>query len=226
MRPALLLRRSWREAWAKLGARPPTGLFGRLVDRYREPHRRYHTLQHLIECIEHLEPARGLAERPGEVEAALWFHDAIYEPGLDDNEMRSAEWAREELESAGVSLDACLRVHALVLATRHDAPPDTADESLLADVDLAILGAEPARFDEYERQVREEHRAVADDAFHAARSALLATFLQREGLYRTSRFRRSHEAQARANLRRSIGRSLEALDRTAASPSTTGRDCR
>jgi hypothetical protein len=36
------------------------------------------------------------------------------------------------------------------MATCHTAKPADADQQLLVDIDLAILGAEPARFAEYE----------------------------------------------------------------------------
>ena len=57
----------------------------------------------------------------------------------------------------------------LIVATKHDAVPKDADAGLLVDIDLSILGADPERFDEYERQVRFEYQWVADDAFRAAR---------------------------------------------------------
>ena len=66
----------------------------RLLARYAEPHRRYHSQQHLHECLVHLRPALHLTEHPGEVEIALWFHDAIYELKAQDNEAQSAQWQR------------------------------------------------------------------------------------------------------------------------------------
>ncbi len=71
-----------------------------------------------------------------------------------DNEAASADWAARALRAAGADDALVGRVHALVMATRHDQAPATPDEQLLVDIDLSILGAAPARFVEYERQIR------------------------------------------------------------------------
>ena len=87
-----LPQRSWQRAWASLGLSAPEGLMQRLMDAWAEPQRHYHSLQHLRECLALLEPALDLAQHPGEVELALWFHDAVYDPQGKDNESRSADW--------------------------------------------------------------------------------------------------------------------------------------
>ena len=81
------------------------------------------------------------------------------------------------------------------------------------DVDLAILGAPPERFDEYERQIRAEYAHVSDEAFRAGRMKVLQVFLARPGIYSTDRMRKDFEDQARRNLRRSIERLLGERDR-------------
>jgi len=172
-------------------------LYQELVARYREPHRRYHTLQHLEECFARFEELRAAAEHPREVELAIWFHDAIYDPRRADNEERSAAWARSV---AGDS------VATLVLATRHDALPASADATVLVDVDLWILGAPQSRFDEYEAQVREEYGWVPTLVYRRKRRALLESFVARRTIYHTERFLERYEAQARANLARSLAR--------------------
>ncbi len=199
-----LLERSWQTTWLALNAQPAMGLFERLVRSYSEPQRRYHTLQHLTECVQHLEPLRGLAQHPGEVEVALWFHDAVYEPKSHDNELQSALWAQRELEAAGVSGEVQSRVHQLVMATQHSALPQSVDEQLLVDLDLAILGAEPARFAEYEAQVREEYAWVPAWLFRRKRRAILREFLNRPFIYGTEHFRQQYEMRARENLGRAV----------------------
>ena len=143
----------------------PSALYNELMAAYAEPHRHYHTAQHLEECFAHFDAIGSLAGHPAEVALALWFHDAIYDPKRQDNEEKSAGWARAAVLAAGAAPDAAARIHALVMATRHAAVPRGPDEEVLVDIDLSILGAAPARFDEYERQVRAEYAWVPDFLF-------------------------------------------------------------
>ena len=196
---------SWHRTWQALGL-PGTNdaLRDKLIDRYAEPHRKYHTLQHLGECIAMLARYPGQPEHAGEVEMALWFHDAIYDIGVPGNEERSAQWAMDELHAAGAAPGVAERVHAMVMATRHDVAPQTADAQLLVDIDLSILGAAPARFDEYEVQVRDEYSVVSQDVFRPRRKSIVLGFLDRPVIYGTAFFHDLLEAQARRNLLRSM----------------------
>lgn len=197
----------WQSVWRQLGApESDDELFQRLVVCYLEPHRKYHTMQHLEECFAHLENVRSLAEQPGEVELALWFHDAIYNTRKKDNEERSAEWARESVLAAGLTNDRANRIYELVMATMHDAIPVGRDAEVLVDIDLAILGSDVARFDEYEVQVREEYSWVPEPLYRAARSKVLQGFANRPHIYSTEYFRTKYETRAHENIVRSLAR--------------------
>ncbi len=199
------LRANWNAAWHALGvAVPDEALCAELQRRYAEPQRHYHTMQHLGECLAWFEREQALAEHPAEVALALWFHDAIYDVHAHDNEARSADWARQALLAAGVDAEAAERVHALVMATRHDAVPEGRDAELLVDIDLSILGAGRERFDEYERQVHAEYGFVPEEVRLPRRRAILQHFLDRKAIYATPRMHAQLEAQARINLQRSI----------------------
>lgn len=200
------LRPSWLRAWRGIGARDDgEEVYHALMARYAEPHRKYHTLQHLHECLSQFELAQGLASRGAEVETALWFHDAVYDLKRSDNEAQSAAWARDAALQAGVAAEVAARLHALVMATRHSALPVGGDEQLLVDIDLAILGAGPARFAEYEQQIREEYGHVPGWLFRRKRRAILHSFLERPRIFSTPRFHAALEDTARANLRLAIG---------------------
>ncbi|WP_374354590.1 hypothetical protein [Chitinimonas sp.] len=190
----------WESSWAMLGLEADPECFVRLMTSYAEPHRHYHTQQHLAECLALIQQVRNKLEHPAEVELALWFHDAIYAPLRHDNELRSADWAREVLLIAGADLELADRVHSLIMATRHTAEPLGPDAQLLVDIDLAILGAPPERFAEYERQVRAEYRHVPTFLFRRKRRELLQRFLARPVLYGSAKLRERFEAGARANL--------------------------
>ena len=197
---------SWRRLWAELGAQTVDGgLYNQLVAAYSERHRHYHTLQHLRECLAHCEAAASLARHPAEVELALWFHDAVYDPQRGDNEERSAEWAWRSILAAGCDEDVAQRVQAMVLATRtHAAARDDPDTQLLLDADLAILGAAPARFAEYERQVRAEYAHVPQEEFRRGRARLLSDLLARPRIYATEAFHAALEHRARENLAQAV----------------------
>jgi predicted metal-dependent HD superfamily phosphohydrolase len=194
----------WRETWRQLHGAADARLYDELIASYGERHRKYHTARHLDECFEKFNEARDSAEHPAEVELALWFHDAVYDTRREDNEEKSADWARAGALQAGVPADAAERVHALIMATRHQAVPSGADAELLVDVDLSILGAAPERFDEYERQIREEYAWVPGFVFRRKRAQILEGFLARSAIFSTAHFRSRYERQARENLLRSL----------------------
>ncbi|MHA1152879.1 MAG: HD domain-containing protein [Alphaproteobacteria bacterium] len=200
----------WSRFWGKLEAEGnPEPVYGLLLDLYSERHRAYHTLNHLSHCLDELEDARHLANHPNEVEMALWFHDAIYDPKAKDNEARSAELARHIAKEARLPEAFGKRVRELILATRHHGAPDGADARLLVDIDLSILGRPREAFDEYETNIRKEYHFVPWPEYRSARTAILQSFSNRPAIYSTDFFRRKYESRARANLERSLG-NLEA----------------
>jgi predicted metal-dependent HD superfamily phosphohydrolase len=155
-----------------------------------------------------------LLRDPEAVEAAIWFHDAVYDARRDDNEARSAELAVERLRAAA-SPDRLAGIAAMIRATAGHAVPDlpdgaAADCALFLDMDLAILGSEPPAFAAYERDVRREYAHVPEAQWIVGRRRVLETFLQRPVVYATPNFRSSHETQARRN----ITAALAALART------------
>lgn len=206
------LQQAWAAAWAGLSPeRPHPELGHHLLACWAEPHRHYHSLQHLEECLALFSAVSAQAQRPSEVALALWFHDAIYDLHAKDNEARSAEWAQSALLEAGVPRKSAQRVRDLVMATCHDAVPTDHDQQLLVDIDLSILGAPAARYAEYESQVRAEYSFVPEPAFRQGRKAILQKFLERPQLFNTASFLASHEQSARLNLKNSMARLCSAL---------------
>jgi predicted metal-dependent HD superfamily phosphohydrolase len=197
----------WLGAWRELGVPDSPeldGLYRDVLLRYSEPHRHYHTRQHLAECFEKVEDIISLAEHPAEVRIGLWFHDAIYDTQRQDNEQRSADWARSAARELGARAESAQRIHDLIMFTRHSAAPVGVDAQVLVDADLSILGAPPARFQEYEAQVRSEYAWVPDEVFRSRRAAILKELVRRSHLYSTVQFQEQYEAQARRNLQQSL----------------------
>lgn len=176
---------------------------------YRGPGRHYHNLAHIEAMLALAGDYRAALGDPGAVEAAIWFHDAIYDSKAKDNEAQSAALAEKKL--AGRADPSRLnRISAMIVATAtHQVPPfddatSTRDASLFLDMDLSILGAAPGAFDAYERAVRREYAWVEGPMWRAGRSAVLKNFLSRPHIFHTEEFRQRFERQARENMVRSL----------------------
>jgi predicted metal-dependent HD superfamily phosphohydrolase len=187
-----------------LGFAPHAETYARIEAAYAEPHRHYHTAAHIGACLNELDGAADCARFVFEVEAALWFHDAIYDPRSPDNERRSADWAAEFLAEAGAPAAVSARVQEHVMATRHASEPALRDSALVVDIDLSILGQASAVYGEFERNVREEYRWVPGSLYRRRRCEILQSFLDREHIYALPHFRARYETQARANLEAAI----------------------
>jgi len=194
---------SWAELAAELDLDPePANDIGfDLAACHTEPHRHYHTMEHINAVLRHLD---DLHAATATAKLAAFFHDAIYDPTRSDNEAQSAELAREVLNA--VHRPEADDVAAIVLATAKHELPESAPRETAAflDADLAILAARPAVYDIYAANVRAEYSHVGDDDFRSGRKAILEAFLLRERLYFTSTGQVRFEAAARANLRREI----------------------
>jgi predicted metal-dependent HD superfamily phosphohydrolase len=196
----------WTVLWHRLGAQGDgLAVFNWLAAAYAEPIRAYHTAEHIEDCLAQLDATNALARRADEVEAAIWFHDAVYVPARDDNEEQSAVLAHRALSEAAVPPAVAERIRTLVLATRHATTPNDPDASLLCDIDLSILGRSPEVFDRFERQIRREYAWVPEMTYRSARSKVLGQFLRRPSIYQTIQFRELYEERARANLARLLG---------------------
>jgi predicted metal-dependent HD superfamily phosphohydrolase len=204
-RPGTLDLGRWTALWSGLGAEGDgLSVFTRLAAAYAEPARVYHTTVHIHDCLAQFDLSRKAARRPEEVEAALWFHDAVYEPARSDNEDRSADLARTALADSGVPCDVADHIAGMVLATRHASIPNDPDVALVCDIDLSILGRTPEVFDRFERQIRREYGWVPEFAYRSARLEILRGFLKRSFIYQTEYFRNRYEVAARANLARAV----------------------
>ncbi|HEX5378016.1 MAG TPA: phosphohydrolase [Phenylobacterium sp.] len=173
---------------------------------YAEPHRRYHTRRHIEQCLSLLDQVPELLESERRVLTwAIWWHDAVYDPRASDNEARSADLARRELRELDASIHEREEVARLIrLTAGHEVEAEDRLGEILVSIDLAILGAQPAAYDQYVVDVRAEYAHVGDDAWRQGRGRVLRHFLEAPALYPDPALRARFETQARANLAREL----------------------
>ncbi len=194
----------WKKLMASMGVLGGMETYEALVTAYAEKHRHYHTQQHIDHCLSELDLYRHLANSPEEVELALWFHDAIYEPYSSDNEANSANLACDFLERHSIPAERIERIRELILATRHQALPMDSDSRLLIDVDLAILGSDQQLYAQFETNVRREYKWVPRIVYRRTRAKILQSFLDRPSIYSTKPFIERYEDNAHLNLSNAI----------------------
>jgi predicted metal-dependent HD superfamily phosphohydrolase len=190
--------------WRRCVSAPPSpdgaAVYADLRRLFGAPFRRYHTLEHILDCIRRVDEVAGLLTDPDAVELALWFHDAVYEMDATTNERRSADMFVALAEGARPAFRR--RVCGLIMATRHAGRERDNDRRFIVDIDLAGFGAP---WDEFMRNgalLREESPAKSDAQYRAGQLFFLKRLQRRHNLYSTGYFRDRYEAQARANLRR------------------------
>ncbi|UBF28044.1 hypothetical protein K9N68_09205 [Kovacikia minuta CCNUW1] len=197
----------WEKIWQKLQApEVPRSLLKQLVRAYSAPNRFYHNLSHIQDCLSKFDHINALATDPAEVELAIWFHDAIYNPKRNDNEQRSAIWAKAAIAQAGLHPGIAERVSDLILATEHHTEVRGRDAQVMVDIDLSILGSEENIFWQYDANIRKEYAWVPDPIFKQKRIEILRGFLSRSSIYNLEEYQARFEEKARANLERAIVR--------------------
>lgn len=170
--------------------RPDLG--AELLHRWSEPHRRYHTPTHLAEAL-------SAAELLGAARAellALWFHDAIFSGGQDD-ESASAGFAWWALDA---DPDTAQVARLIAVTTDHHPLPGDQAAARVSDADLAVLAAPPIRYRDSVDQLRAENPRVDTATWLRLRSDRVKELLERPRIYRSDAAYHLWEAPARRNL--------------------------
>lgn len=220
----------WEQLCVALDILPDRHEFTTLVSAYSQPHRYYHTLQHLGECLEQLDwaiaefryvnldcfqfienttRARCSHSRITPyhfklIEISLWYHDVIYQPRDQNNEQKSADLAAHFLSRSGLNSNEIRLIWSSILATEHRKIPVETIHQFVVDIDLSILGAEVDRFQEYDLQICQEYAWVTPSIYRQKRKEVLSGFLSKHRIYVTDLFYRKFEKRARENLKRAI----------------------
>lgn len=186
----------------------PTEMWAELEAAYQTPPRAYHNIQHVHEVTAHYQNVAESVgwQNPKEVYLAVLYHDAIYQAGRKDNEVRSAELALLAIEKflADELIDIAKVKSLIELTAKHGhlhAETLDQDTAHFLDCDMAILGSEPTQFLAYDKAIASEYRGKLPGwMFQFYRRKFLKSLLDSPRIYLSSPFFESHEAKARANI--------------------------
>jgi predicted metal-dependent HD superfamily phosphohydrolase len=174
----------------------------RLLDGYHEPHRHYHTLDHIEHCLGKFEQCKALVDHADTLELAIWFHDAILDPARRDNEARSTELY---LQLSGGAHSEVQRqaVNRLIMSTLHDSEIIDDDDSIyMVDIDLSSFGLPWDEFLRDSRAIRAERPQLSDQDYYLNQTRFQRSLLARPHFYLSDFFFDRLETRARTNLAR------------------------
>jgi len=174
-------------------------VYARVTDHYSGPGRHYHNLGHVLYCLRGLDEIRMRLDAPDAAELALWFHDIVYDPARDDNELRSALLFDREL---GVHLptETADAVHGMIMATVHPSDASAVDAQFVADIDLLSMSLPWSSFRHDTETLRKECAHLTDSQFQLGTLGFFRRLIARPSIYLTDHFRSRGAAQARRNI--------------------------
>jgi predicted metal-dependent HD superfamily phosphohydrolase len=180
-------------------------VFQLLKDKYTEPNRIYHNLNHVKTMLNLLDSLNTKPQEPNAIRFSIWFHDVIYNSQRNDNEEESAKLASQMMRQLQVNSKTIYFVRGLILATKEHSGKDLPDSAkLFLDIDLAILGASEEIYKEYSKAIREEYSWVSASVYREGRKKVLESFIERDIIYFTEEIQTRYEQQARNNINSEI----------------------
>lgn len=188
---------------------------------YTQPHRTYHNINHINECLVELEniPSELLKVREYHyhdhtlIETAIWYHDAVYNPYSKRNEIESAALLPPIPFSNKMSLPELVRD--IILATaKHIITQDKLSfaAQVMLDIDLAGFGQETQICLQNGENVRKEYYKTPELDFQKGRLNFIQTISKRESLYYTDYFKEKYHVQSQKNLKIEEEMALEYVD--------------
>lgn len=203
----LTLEQQWNRLVVASGAEVSASQshFSDLCQAYEEPHRYYHTLDHIAQMLNWLDEA-GVDDS-----AALWatwYHDYVYNPGKKDNEARSGVHASIVLSDMGVEASVVERVVRIIEATKDHKVDGVIDQHLhsVLDADMSILGVPETQYEQYCSAVRSEFKSIPNFLYKRGRKSFLKSVLKQENIYSSDWFFERFEVQARNNIEMELAR--------------------
>ena len=151
-----------------------------VLNRYSEPHRFYHTLDHVHEVSQYLLDRNNLTD---EMFLAAIYHDAVYDPKSGSNETDSECLFRQHAQSSTIAGDVVDTVARIILDTKYEVHKGKAHihvstpiSEQFIDADLSIFEKNNDVLLEYEKQVFKEFQFVDLSVYRDARVKVLESF--------------------------------------------------
>lgn len=177
--------------------------FSLIEEAYALNKRAYHNYTHLIHMIGLMDRFSLTTTDRERLLKAIYWHDLIIESENPKAVRMSADLFHRHGREHMINEDDIVR---LIMSTDHfpksplSKPISTDNEKILHDLDLAILGADEAHYNDYAIGVRSEYGRISDSDFKFGRKKALRKLLSKKPLFLTKEFQTLFESKARDNM--------------------------
>lgn len=177
-----------------------------LYKGYNQKNRAYHNLTHLECMFRELQNFELKIQNLPLLQLSIWYHDLVYNAMRKDNELKSAERAKKELQLLNFNKEAIDRVFQLIMITKsHELETvDDTDAQFMVDFDLEVLSRDWTDYELYTQQIRKEYWMYPSPMYRKGRRDAMKHFLNRDFIYQTEFYREEKETKARENILREI----------------------
>ncbi len=178
-------------------------IYKKLDENYSKVNKRpYHNWLHISDLLVFLEKYQSKIENKDDVLFSIFFHDVIYNTLKTDNEEKSAVFAQKYLSQINFPKERIDKIFEYIIATKtHQNTTQDSDLSYFLDFDLAILGSESSRYQNYTKEIRKEYSIYPDFMYKPGRKKVLIHFLEKPTIFKTNIFQELLEEKAKENLR-------------------------
>jgi predicted metal-dependent HD superfamily phosphohydrolase len=179
-------------------------LWNEIEKKHTSKKRHYHNLSHLDNLYHQLFNVKSEIEDWDTILFSMYYHDIVYTATSNDNERRSAELAKERLESIAFPKEKISKCVAQIMATNGHSISKDNDTNFFTDADLSILGQSWEVYLEYTKQIRKEYSIYPDFMYNPGRKKVVSSFLTMDRIFKTSWFFDKLEKAARENLSKEL----------------------
>jgi predicted metal-dependent HD superfamily phosphohydrolase len=130
-----------------------------LLSMWNEPHRSYHSQNHLIDLVEQVNESKSFLNSQKEYEKLIicsLFHDCIYDPMRNDNEEKSAEFFMNCCQEKNQDIN---HIYQMIIDTKEHKSDDTLSK-MFNHFDMNIVERDFDQLLEWESGIKSEYEPV------------------------------------------------------------------
>ncbi len=175
------------------------------MNQYTKKWKYYHNINHIYSFIELYDKYNNLIEKEkNEFLLSIFFHDIIYIPSRNDNEIESIKLLNKfyiEAEPKDLNKE---KIIELISETQNHLlnKEYKEDINLFLDMDMQIIAQE--NWEEYEDNIRKEYSFIDYNIYKIKRKEFLERLAKKEKIFRTKTFYELFEKVGRINIKNII----------------------